>query len=277
VKLQAFLPLVTYPDQNAPIIVDHAVALAKHIGAELHATAFNADIPPVSNALSRVLLNVREMVEEAETVSRLRGEQLLASARKRADAAGVPLTTDTVAGAPALLGNQAALQARYFDLSLIGCEAGNVTSGATAQTIIFGSGRPSVLLPELCEINGLDQIAIAWDGTSAAARAVSDARFLLERAKHISVLTVLDEKPLKDRVSERLTTGLRQRGLAAEAVVIRKERGEIGAVLQKHAVQSGAKLLVMGGYGHSRLRDFVLGGATASVLEDVRLPILLSH
>ena len=64
---------------------------------------------------------------------------------------------------------------------------------------------------------------------------------------------------------------------SAEALAIRAEDCEISTTLQEHALELGAALLVMGGYGHSRVRDFVLGGATEGVLSDLRLPVLLSH
>ena len=107
---------------------------------------------------------------------------------------------------------------------------------------------------------------------------MADATPFLERASKISVLTVVDEKPLKEaHGAERLAAGLKKRGLVAEGISIRAEDCPIGVSLQEHAIERGAKLLVMGGYGHSRVREFVLGGATEDVLDDLRLPILISH
>ena len=74
-----------------------------------------------------------------------------------------------------------------------------------------------------------------------------------------------------------LPQGLRTRGLAAKATSIQAGHRSIGAALQEHALKIGGNLLVMGGYGHSRVRDFVLGGATEGILADLRLPVLLSH
>ncbi|MGX7873120.1 universal stress protein [Mesorhizobium sp. ORM6] len=92
------------------------------------------------------------------------------------------------------------------------------------------------------------------------------------------MVTVTDEKPLPGKdIGERLADGLRMRGLAVESNSIRTGDRSIAAALQEYAVTIGGKLLVMGGYGHSRVRDFVLGGATEGVLADLRLPVLLSH
>ncbi|WP_437344240.1 universal stress protein [Mesorhizobium marinum] len=168
--------------------------------------------------------------------------------------------------------------ARYYDLSLIGWEAGNTTSRETAEAVIFGSGRPAVLLPELADLAALDHVAIAWDGSRVAARAVADARIFLRDGTRVSVLTVHDEKPLEQKdVGDRLAAALRGRGLDASAVAINAQDCPIAETLQEAAIERGCKLLVMGGYGHSRMRDFVLGGATQGVLDSLLLPVLLSH
>ncbi|BAB52838.1 mlr6573 [Mesorhizobium japonicum MAFF 303099] len=79
------------------------------------------------------------------------------------------------------------------------------------------------------------------------------------------------------QIDERLALGLRTRGLMAEAASVQARDRSIGTALQEHDLKIGGNLLVMGGYGHSRVRDFVLGGATEDILTDLRLPVLLSH
>ncbi len=275
---QLFLPLLTYPDANAEAIAANAVAVAAQMHGDLHAVAFNAEIPGVSSALSRRLMNVPAMIREAESSSSERGDVLLRKLDELAGTAEIAVTTERMAGAIALLGELAAEQARYFDLSLVGWEAANATSKATARTIVFGSGRPTMILPELSQVNTLKHIAIAWDGGRAAARAVADALPFLQQASEISVLTVTGEKPLKEQeAAERLAQGLRQRGLAAQASSIIAEDCPIATTIQSHAVGLRADLLVMGAFGHSRVRDFVLGGATKGVLDNLLLPVLLSH
>ncbi len=126
----------------------------------------------------------------------------------------VTISTERKAAPIARLGEMAAEQARYFDLSLVGWEAKNPTSRATAEAVVFGSGRPTMLLPELSEIEMLERIAIAWDGSRVAARATADAMCLLRRAVQIFVLTVTDEKPLKEEeAGERLAHRLRRAGV----------------------------------------------------------------
>ena len=277
-NLQALLPLVTYPDPLSPHVGLNAVIAAAQLDAELHALAVNADIPPVSNALSRFLLNTPELIQEANARSRKQGEDILRVVADQAKAAGIKLVTDRAATSLPLLGDLAANRARYFDFVLIGWEAANESTHTLAEDVIFGSGRPAILLPELVKPSAFDHVAIAWDGSRVAARAVADAAPLLRKASRITVLTVTDEKELpEDDPGARLASGLRERGLAAEAHALLSGGGDIAVTLQENAVQRSAGLLVMGGYGHTRVRDFILGGATDGILRDLRLPTLISH
>lgn len=274
----ALLPLVTYPDASSEKVVLNAITVAAHLGADLHALAINVDIPDVSNAFAGILLDLPEMIREAELKSRTAGIRLLAAIKQKAAETDIALTTGETTAPPAGFGEVAAVEARYSDLSLIGWEAKNSAGRMTAEGLVFGSGRPVILLPDLVPVVAIDHVMIAWDGSRVAARALADAQLFLQRAERISVITILDEKPIHEKnIGERLATTLRQRGLAVEAASINTESCPIGETLQNYALKIGAKLLVMGGYGHSRIRDFVLGGATEDVLNDVRLPILLSH
>lgn len=277
-KLMASLSLATYPDANSAKIAANAVAVVKKIDAALHAVAIDVDIPDVSNALSNYLLDLPYKIQEAEATSRKRGKVLLEAINQEAERAGVTLTTQELTAPPALMGDVAAEHSRYFDICLVGWAPANQTARILAEAILFGSGRPTLLLPDSTDVGVLGHVVIAWDGSRVAARAVAEARAFLERAATITVVTVTDEKPLPGQgIGERLALGLRTRGLVAEAASIQVGDSSIGTVLQQHALKIGGNLLVMGGYGHSRVRDFVLGGATEGILADLRLPVLLSH
>ncbi len=277
-KIRSFLPLLTYPDAHSEASIRTTAALAGLVSEELHLVALEADIPPITSALSRVLMNLPEVIRNAEKLSAQAGAKLLDLARREAEARGLPVTARTLRAAPAFLGEAAASEARYFDLALVGWSSGIPGIQMLAEAVVFGSGRPTILVPESAEASGISRIAIAWDGSRVAARALADATRLIERAEEVHVITVTDEKPLADKAAgDRLADNLRQAGVKASFSPIRAEDGPIAETLQRHALDLNAQLLVMGGYGHSRLRDFVLGGATAGVLGDLRLPVLLSH
>ncbi|RUW60680.1 universal stress protein [Mesorhizobium sp. M7A.F.Ca.US.008.03.1.1] len=277
-KLMASLSLATYPDASSSKIGANAVALVQQIDAALHAVAINVDIPDVSNALSNYLLDLPYKIQEVEATSRKSGKDLLKAVTQEAARGGVTLTTQELTAPPALMGDVAANHSRYFDVCLVGWAPANQTARMLAEAILFGSGRPTLLLPDSQDVEVLGHVVIAWDGSRVAARAVADARVFLELASMVTVVTVTDEKPLPGQgIGERLALGLRMRGLVAEAVSIQAGDSSIGTALQEHALKIGGNLLVMGGYGHSRIRDFVLGGATEGILADLRLPVLLSH
>ncbi|RWO29304.1 MAG: universal stress protein [Mesorhizobium sp.] len=277
-KTIALLPVITYPEPNPEMVVPRAVAMAAALGAQLHALAINVEIRNISNALSRRLVDVPKMTREAEALCRDRGEAFLAKVVLEAKRAGVDSTTDAVTSNAPLLNDTAAIHARYYDLVLCAWEENNPTSRTTAQAIIFGSGRPTILLPEVEPVTKLHSVAIAWDGSRVAARAVADAHQVLRRASKITVLTVTGEKSLQETdAAQRLTQGLNLRGLSAEAMPFVSEDCPVEVSLQERAIEIGADLMIMGAFGHTRLRDFVLGGATKGILLDVRLPIMLSH
>ena len=276
-KPQIFLPLVTYTDPNSETVAANAVAVAAHLGAELNVLAVNVTIPQVSNALSRFLIDVPDMIRQAEVTSRKHGERLTAAVEAAANAAGVAVHAGAVTESQPLLSATAALHARYHDLAVVGLEDGNPTSRATAESVVFGSGRPVVLMPENLDAGALDRVAIAWDGSRVAARAAADAHPFLARAGKVSVLTVADEKKLAVEDGERLAAALRRSGIEAQAEVLHGKGEAVATTLQQGARERGCGLLVMGGYGHSRVRDFVIGGATEGVLKALTLPVMLSH
>src|SRR5688572_929228 len=148
-KRRAFLPLVTYPDVIPEAVALNAVAMAARLDASLDVLVLNVDIPEISNALSRFLLNTPELIRKTEATSRKRGAELLAEVRAEATRLGVASTDSTHTAAPAFLAEAAATQARYFDVALVGWQAGNETVQAVAQAVIFDSGRPTILLPEI--------------------------------------------------------------------------------------------------------------------------------
>jgi nucleotide-binding universal stress UspA family protein len=277
-KQRAFVPIVTYPDAPSENIAAGAAAVTASLGADLHAAVFNVDVPDISHAFSRLLLDVPKLVRDAEEQSRRDGDRLLASIKSEAMKRSVIVTTNLLRKGPAFLAEAAAAEARYYDIPIVGCETDNTTTRTTAEAVLFGSGRPTLLLPPDRQIGSLDHVVIAWDASRASARAVADAGPFLARASEVTVVTVTDEKPLENKdIAERLANGLRKRTLPARARTIETGRNPIGVTLQEFAGKIGGGLLVMGGYGHSAIREFVLGGATKAVLDDLRLPALLSH
>jgi nucleotide-binding universal stress UspA family protein len=150
-----------------------------------------------------------------------------------------------------------------------------------AESIIFGSGRPTIILPHARKRTGsfaLDTVIVAWDFSRPATRAIADAMPILERAKRVCVLTVTKEKTFDTRRSgAELAKHLARHGVDVVLDEVEAEGRAIGDVFEAHLTYRNANLLVMGAYGHSRIREFILGGATRSMLARPPVPIFLSH
>lgn len=273
----AYVPLATYPDAVEDGAIKAAISFATSINCVPHATAFAVDLPRVSSGLGDLIIDIPGVIEAAEARSRTECERLQGLVRERASSPFEAHCT-TRRAALGTLYDSAASEARYFDLAILpwSAEAGAVQE--MAQAVVFGSGRPTILIPATTHPAPLEHIAIAWDGSRVAARALGDMLPLLAEGGHIHVLTVADEKPLDGSdLAGVLASWLERRGYAATAVKIALGKRTISEALQEAALSKGAGLLAMGGFGHSRIRDFILGGATKGVLTRVQLPILLSH
>ncbi|MBR1024700.1 universal stress protein [Bradyrhizobium viridifuturi] len=277
-KLDILVPIHTYPDGNADKFALHVAAAAKQLGADVHALVLNADFPRVSSALGNMLLDVPALIGGAKAKCRERGSSVIQAVEREMGPLGIPLRTTQTECFPGAAGDVVNGFARYHDLVLVGIGASDVTPQATAEAAIFGSGRPTLLVPEDAPPATFGHVMIAWDGSRVAARAVSDARDFLQRAQTITIASVTDEKALPDEdLGGRLAEYLSRHDIEATVAQVQSRGRPIAETLQEHAREIGAGMLVMGGFGHSRMRDFVLGGATSGILKDLRLPVLLSH
>lgn len=273
----AYLPLDAYPEAASDAAILSALAVATAFGCKVQATAFAVSIPPVASPFGGVLINIEGMAREAEDRSRAECRRLQGLVEGADGADGrVEVTIREIAMGGVL--GIAAAEARHYDLSVVPWSGQKGVAQDMAQSLVFDSGRPVVLVPGQAQPGPVDHLAVAWDESRVAARALNDALGLLAPGGRVSVLTVQGEKALGQAdPAGALAAALRRRGHEATAVSLKLEGRAIADVLQDGAQAAGARLLAMGGFGHSRLRDFVLGGATKGILGDLRLPVLLSH
>jgi len=152
-------------------------------------------------------------------------------------------------------------------------------AGATLETVLLESGRP-ILIPAATAMPAkFERIAIAWKPTPQAARAVAAALPFLAQASEIAVITVEEAatgRAAEDDGADRLVRNLAWHGLAATTRRL-KPGAEGAAATLLAGIGDRADLLVMGGYGHSRLREWVFGGFTQHALADAPLPLLIVH
>ena len=175
--------------------------------------------------------------------------------------------------------------ARVNDLTILPMPEGGyferLDSHWYLEAALFDSGRPILALPHGYPSAGaaaFGNVVVAWDQTRAAARALADAMPILQRAKSVRVVTITNEKEiLEEPPPYEVVLHLAAHNVRAEHdAVDAKGRDAATAIVEYLRAHSG-DLLVMGGYGRSRLREVVLGGATKHILTHPPVPVLMSH
>lgn len=150
----------------------------------------------------------------------------------------------------------------------------------TAERLVVEAGRPVILVPRASQPAECSRrVLIAWNGSREAVRAVFDALPLLQAARHVKVLQVStsDRARIAGLDTADVCSMLYRHGVRAASESLSLPRGTAGAALLSAARAENADLLVMGGYGHWRFRELVLGGATHHVLRHTSIPVLMSH
>ena len=170
--------------------------------------------------------------------------------------------------------------ARHFDMTVIGQEEDSSTGDDNGFIVaaLFGSGRPVFVTPYIHQGPAkLDHAIVAWDGGLVAARALAAAMPLLERARRVEVVTIApSDAPVDELPGFNITRHLARHGVPVELRQL-APADDVAAALLSHAAETGADYLVMGAYGHSRFRQFMLGGATRDMLRSMTLPVLMAH
>ena len=257
---------------------DYAVSIASALEAHLAGIAFVYDpIVPISGTgyIPPEVIETQQADNEAAAKAAI---DRFAEASRRAGLSAEPLTLSaSLAGA----GDQFGRIARRFDLAVVG-QAEPETSTVEdiiAEATLFESGRPMIVVPYIQKAPlKLDNVMVCWDGSRQAARAVGDALPLLAKAGRVEIVMITNERGKQDEIEGAdIGQHLARHGLKVDVHRIAGGNIDVADALLSHAADSGTDFMVMGGYGHSRLREFVLGGVTHSILQSMTVPALMSH
>ena len=264
--------------KSGKIVGDYAISVAGRLEAHITgiAIAFVPDIQAAGTAfipIEKIEALQRDNEAAAETIV-----DWFAAATARA---GVSAEKRILRANRSNAADQFGRIARRFDLAIVGQVEpdGSPIQAMISESILFESGRPMLIVPYVQTTPlKLDRIMVCWDGSRPAARAIADAMPLLKRAGNIEVVSVTSEHGKRDE-AEGADIGhhLARHGLKVDVTRITRGELDVEDVLLSHAADSDADLMVMGGYGHSRLREFVLGGVTRSMLRTMTVPTLMSH
>jgi nucleotide-binding universal stress UspA family protein len=171
--------------------------------------------------------------------------------------------------------------ARLHDITIMPAPQMDMFDGNYLTAVIFDTGRPTLVLSSgqnSRPLKSCETVMVAWDFSRAAARALSDALPLIKVAKNVHFVSIAGEKDFHTTATKTdLELYLNSHGVKFSFHETRSRDGSIADDIQSAASDVGADILVMGAFGHSRLREFVMGGATRNVLATPRLPVFLSH
>ncbi len=260
--------------------IDYAVSVASAFQAHLTAIAFVLDpfVPPTMDLGNVVQPDwIDEERAQAHTAAAAAIARFEEAARRNGIAFESRLIDSSLAGASETFGDIAACH----DLSIVRqAEPGKLPlEELVIEAALFESGRPVLIVPYIQKVAlKLDRVLVCWNRSPNAARAVGDAMPFLHRATAVEVAIVLGEAGRRDEIAGAdVGEHLARHGLNVEVERLSAIKGDVTDTILSHAADAAVDMLVMGGYGHSRLREFVLGGVTRGILRTMTVPVLMSH
>jgi nucleotide-binding universal stress UspA family protein len=275
------LTLATYSEPTSLSAVDTSVAFAASLGARISAIAFEIKFQMPWSPFYKAFPEIPALAVGEEKKSRAKAESLLAAFKESATKAGVFQEILTEACQISEVPESLSGHARLRDLTIVPMPEGDQLQHWYTESVIFGSGRPVLVVPHTSERSSafeLGRVVVAWDFSQPASRAVADAVPILQKSRRVEVVTVTNEKVITSkRSAAELAKNLAHHGVDVSVETVDAAGRRIGDVLKSYVDVHKTDLLVMGAYGHSRVREFVLGGATRSMLSRPPIPILFSH
>lgn len=275
--------IVTYlatPERAGPLL-DLAQPLAQRCGARLVGLHI---LPQVLSAYGAVDVQIpADVIERQYQELQQRADRIEAVFSEKARLAGVTAEWRCHDAHHGDIAEDVADQSLCADLIVLGLETGSSPDAWTdvPARIALQTGRPVLAIPNPAEIASLGKHAlIAWNTSREAARAAFDAIPLMAEADRVDILAIDPEvrNGHEDLTHGReLATCLRGHGVKADARVTQRQGIPISDVILNRIAEDDCDLLVMGCYGHSRLRESLFGGATRELLQHLRVPILMSH
>ena len=271
------LVLILEREADLAMTIRYAVDLAGRNSAHLQVAI---GVPPLILPLATPATEMLVVMEQTNRSGREAAEALAAMIRIEAKTGGVIASIEIYSNAYDPLAPHFMHMARASDL----CVTQALPSTMPLQRdivvdLMIGGGVPVLIVPPAWDKRGAIRTAlIAWDGSAAAARALRDALPLLGEAQSVEIVAILGEKDLSGQIPcADIARHLARHGPNVSASQLPMQDGSVARTLVAHGKLMRADLMVMGGYGHSRLREFILGGVTRETLAQTDIPTLLSH
>jgi nucleotide-binding universal stress UspA family protein len=262
--------------------IDVAVALTLAHRAHLDAVAIGYEsMSAVGMVIEGGAAAVASVMGVEQERAQERANAAISVFEVEAKLAKIAYGTRTIAAIPAEAEQTIGTLARLYDLTIALQPDSSFSSydNGIAQGILFSSGGPMLMVPYTHK-GPLDthHVGIAWDGSRLAARAVRDALPFLTAAHAVTVIAVNEDRnDAGEASSGQIVSHLARRGIKAGVERLTADRDNVQGIILSIAADSNIGLLVMGGFGHSRLQELILGGVTRAMFEAMTVPVLMSH
>jgi nucleotide-binding universal stress UspA family protein len=260
-------------------ITDSAISLAMRHAAHLDAVSIGFETANLGLSIDAAAA-VATIYEVEHEGALARANAALVVFEAEARNAGITYDLLPLTGGPADIAASVGTLARLYDLTVVLQPESDVNTfdNIVPQEMLFQSGGPVVFIPYTH--NGPFEpkhIGIAWDGSRLAARALRDAAPFLARAQTVTIISVNEKEISADVSAATLKAHLARHALPADIVRMDADRADVQPTILSIAADTGMDLIVMGGYGHSRLGERILGGVTRGMLKSMTVPTLMSH
>ena len=263
-------------------VIDVAVALTLARRAHLDAVAIGYEsISAAGMVVDGGTAAVASVMEIEQDRALERANAAISVFEVEAKLAKITYGTRALAAIPADAEETIGALARLYDLTVVLQPDSSFSSydNIISQAILFNSGGPMLMVPYIHK-GPLDahHVGIAWDGSRLAARAVRDALPFLTAARTVTVIAVNEDRnDAGEASSEQLVSHLARRGIKTRVERLTADRDNVQGTILSVAADSNIGLLAMGGFGHSRLQERILGGVTRAMFESMTVPVLMSH
>ncbi len=260
------------------VAAEYAISVAAAFGAHLSGFGFAYEAVVPGTVFGSVAVElIQAQRAESHKAARAAVDSFEAAVRR----VGISAESHLLEASSATAADTFGRLARRFDLAVVAqAEPDQLPArDLIIEAVLFESGRPVLIVPYIqTEGLKLDRVMVCWDGSRNAARAVGDAMPFLERAKAVEIVVVAGDAGKSDEIpGADIAHHLARHGLRVELQRIVAGDLDVANTVLSHAADAGTDFIVMGGYGHSRLREFVLGGATRGILQSMTVPTLMSH
>ncbi len=260
-------------------IIESAISLARKHTAHLDAVSIGFETTNVGLAVDSgaAIATVFEIEHESALA---RANAALAIFEAEARNAGIAYGLQPFTGFPTETAVMTGTLARLYDLTIVlqPDPDRDTFDNTIPQEILFQSGGPVLFIPYTHKGPFEPKhIGIAWDGSRQAARAVRDATPFLTRAQRITVISINETEMPSEVSAATLMAHLARHGLSARSEHMTADHADIQPTILSVAADADVDMIVMGGYGHSRLKERLLGGVTRGMLQSMTVPTLMSH